>query len=415
MKVKYGFQSALRAMRAHKSRSLLTILGITIGILSIIMVMSLGKGAEGLILSQIQGLGSKSIIISPGRQPKGLTDPSILDSLSNQSLTDRDLILLSKKSNVPDAVDTMPIVVGVATASRENQNYRITIIGATQLISKIYDIQPSLGNFFTDDDVRGRNSVVVIGSKVEEKLFGSTPALGQQIRIKGRNFRVIGILPKKGQLSFINFDETVAMPHTTAQQYIFGAKYFHHIVVQVDSEQNIPQAVKDINITLRNSHGITDPAKDDFYLQTQAEITSMVSTITNVLTLFLGSIAAISLIVGGIGIMNIMLVSVTERTREIGLRKALGATDSNILSQFLIESVMLTAVGGLAGILLGATFSLLVSVILTKILGVNWAFNLSLSAIILGLGVAGLIGLVFGLYPARRASLKSPIEALRYE
>jgi putative ABC transport system permease protein len=415
MKLRYSLTTAYNGIRSHKSRSLLTILGITIGIFAIILVMSLGHGAQGLILNQIQGLGSKTIIIMTGRQPKGMTDPSMLDVMFGKSLTNKDLDFLEKKSNVPDLAKVMPIVFGATTASHQGQNYRLSLFGATQYLTQIYNIQPAQGVFFTDDDVRGRSSVVVIGSKVEEQLFGTQSALNQEIRMEGRNFRVIGILPKKGQFSFIDFDNAIVMPYTTAQQYIFGIKHFHRIVVEANSEQSIPQAVKDITITLRNSHNITDPEKDDFHVETQADLASTVSTVTNVLTLFLTSIAAISLLVGGIGIMNIMLVSVTERTREIGLRKALGATENNILFQFLLEAVILTAAGGIAGILLGAAFSLLISIILTKIIGIVWAFNFPISAVILGLGVAGFIGLVFGLYPARRASQKSPIEALRYE
>ncbi len=415
MKLKYSLTTAYNGIKSHKSRSALTILGITIGIFAIILVMSLGRGAQDLILNQIQGLGSKTIIIMPGRQPKGMTDPSMLDAMFGKSLTDKDLNLLQKKSNVPDLAQVMPIVFGATTASHQGQNYRLTLFGATQFITQIYNILPAQGVFFTDDDVRGRGSVVVIGSKIEEQLFSPQSALGQEIRMQGRNFRIIGILPSKGQFSFIDFDNAVIMPYTTAQQYIFGIKHFHRIIAEADSEQNISQAVKDITITLRNSHNITDPDKDDFHVETQADLASTVSTITDVLTLFLTSIAAISLLVGGIGIMNIMLVSVTERTREIGLRKALGATDNNILFQFLLEAVMLTAVGGIVGILLGAGFSLLISIILTKIIGIYWAFNFPISAVILGLGVASLIGLIFGLYPARRASQKSPIEALRYE
>jgi putative ABC transport system permease protein len=194
-----------------------------------------------------------------------------------------------------------------------------------------------------------------------------------------------------------------------------GIKYFNRIIVEADSEANVNLTAEDIKITLRNSHNITDPDKDDFFVETQADAMKTVGTITNVLTLFLISVAAISLIVGGVGIMNIMLVSVTERTREIGLRKALGATRKNILTQFLLESITLTTIGGVIGILLGASFSFLASLVLSRYLALNWSFTFPLSASIIGIAVSAAVGLIFGLYPARQAAKKSPIEALRYE
>jgi putative ABC transport system permease protein len=204
-------------------------------------------------------------------------------------------------------------------------------------------------------------------------------------------------------------------PYTTVQENLLGIKYFQHLIAEVDNEENTDQAVNDIKITLRNLHNITDPEKDDFNVQTQADMVKQVSTVTGVLTLFLASVAAISLIVGGVGIMNIMLVSVTERTREIGLRKAVGATGKDILMQFLLEATMLTSIGGLVGIFLGATLGFLISLAITKFAGLNWGFSFPIGAALLGLGVAASIGLIFGIYPARQASRKSPIEALKYE
>jgi putative ABC transport system permease protein len=297
----------------------------------------------------------------------------------------------------------------------ENLTYRPTIYGVTSFFAKIYDIYPDQGRIFSDDEVQSYADVAVIGSKVKNELFGSADALGQKVKIKGRNFKIIGILSKKGQMSFVNFDDAAIVPFTTAQQYIFGIRYFNRIIAEADSESTVNETVDDIKITLRNSHNITDPNKDDFFVETQADAIKSVSTITNVLTYFLAAVAAISLLVGGIGIMNIMLVSVTERTREIGLRKALGATEKNILNQFLLEAVLLTAAGGIIGIILGASFSFLTSLALSKVLALNWKFNFPIPAALLGLGVAAAIGLIFGLYPARKAAKKNPIEALRYE
>jgi putative ABC transport system permease protein len=413
MILRYSFKTALNGLKTHKSRSVLTILGIVIGITSIILVMSLGQGAQNLILGQIQGIGAKTIAVAPGRHPKGPTD---FISMFTDSLKQKDIEALSQKTNVPHLGNIMPLVFGSDVAAYGTDTYRPTIFGATDLFAKIYDIYPGEGRNFTSDEVRGYADVVIIGSKVNDELTANGESLlNQKIKIKGRNFRVIGILPKKGQSTFVNFDEAAIIPYTTAQQYVFGKKYFDRIVVEADNEANVTQTVEDIKITLRNSHNITDPAKDDFFVETQAEAMETVSTITNVLTLFLAAVAAISLIVGGIGIMNIMLVSVTERTREIGLRKALGATDGNILVQFLLEAVVLTALGGVIGIILGASFSFLISMILSNVLATNWAFTFPVGAALLGLGVAAFVGLVFGIYPARQASKKSPIEALRYE
>lgn len=415
MTLKHSLQTAIKGLTAHKGRSALTILGIVIGITAIILVMSLGQGASNLILTQIQGLGSKTIVVIPGREPQGPTDPSIVESLLADSLKDRELRELQKKGNVPTLAKIMPIVFGSATGEYESETFRLTVFGATPLAQALYDLQTSAGNFFAEEDITARADVVVIGDKIREELFGSRPALNERIKIKGRNFRVIGVLPKKGQVSFFNFDEIAFMPYTTAQQYIFGIKFYHRFVVEADTEINIDQTVADITLTLRNLHNIEDPSKDDFFIQTQADLAATVSTITSVLTLFLVAVAAISLLVGGVGIMNIMLVSVTERTREIGLRKALGARGSDILAQFLLEAMMLTGFGGIIGIALGALLAFIISLILSRVLTLDWSYTFPLTPALIGLVVSATIGLIFGLYPARAASRKSPMEALRYE
>ncbi len=408
-------KTALTGLKTNKSRSALTILGIVIGITAIILVVSVGQGAQDLILGQIQALGSKTIVVLPGREPSGPTDPTIIDSLFSDSLKEREMKAIQNKSNAPYIKNIMPIVFGADSGVYEGETFRLTMLGVSELASDIFDLVPKEGNFFTEEDVKSRTDVAVIGSKVKDELFGASDAVGQRLKIKGRNFRVIGVLPSKGQVSFFNFDETVLVPYTTAQTYIFGIKHFNRLVVEAESEDKIDQTVSDIEITLRNLHGITDPAKDDFFIETQADIAERVSTVTNILTLFLATIAAISLLVGGIGIMNIMLVSVTERTREIGLRKAVGATEKNILAQFLLEAVFLTTTGGVIGIILGAALSFAVATALSRFVGLNWTFSFPVLAAFLGFVVSAMVGLTFGLYPAREASKKNPIEALRYE
>jgi len=414
MTLKHTFKTALTGLKTHKARSALTILGIVIGIAAIIMVMSVGQGAQDLILNQVRGLGSRTIIIEPGREPKG---PSGFASILGDSLKDRELEAIKKKSNVAGLADVAPIVI-VRDASGvvyQGETYQAMTIGASDLVPKILEIYPKEGVFFSDEDIKQRASVVVIGSEVKKKLFGPSDALGQKIKIKNMNFRIVGVLPAKGQVSMFNADELVIVPYTTAQQYLLGTNYYNAIIVQAESEEAISRTVRDIELTLRELHNITDPEKDDFHVTTQADIADRVSAITDIFSILLVSVAAISLLVGGIGIMNIMLVSVTERTREIGLRKAIGATESDIMRQFLFEAIILTAIGGIIGVLLGAFFSFAASLVLSRIVSIVWAFVFPVSAAVLGIGVAGLVGLVFGLYPARQASLKSPIEALRYE
>ena len=412
MKFIHTAKTAFHGLERNKSRSGLTVLGIVIGITSIILIMSIGQGAEDLILGQIQGLGTRTIAVIPGREPSG---PSDVAQIFSDSLKARDLELLKRKENVSGLESIMPIVFGSESVSFEGETYRATIFGGTELATEIFDLAPREGVFISDDDVRGRADVVVIGAKVKEELFGDSDAIGKRVRVKDRSLRVVGVLPTKGQVSFFNFDEAAFMPYTTAQQFIFGIKYFHRFIVEAESEGAILRTVEDLKVTLRESHGITDPDKDDFFVQTQADLASRLSTITSVLTLFLASVAAISLVVGGIGIMNIMLVSVTERTREIGLRKAVGAYRKDILYQFLLEAVFLTGTGGIIGIGLGAVLSFLAGLAISQFVGVEWKFSFPVSAVFLGLGVSGFVGLIFGIYPARKAAEKSPIEALRYE
>ncbi|MBI2278680.1 MAG: ABC transporter permease [Candidatus Brennerbacteria bacterium] len=412
MFIRRAFTSALRGLNTHRTRSALTMLGIVIGVTAIILIVSLGEGAQALILGEVQSIGAKVIAIVPGREPKG---PSDFLSTFTDSLKQKDLDALSRSTNVPHLGKIMPIVFGSYSVSYGSETYRPTIYGATPLFGEIYDVHPKTGRLFSDDEVRGYADTAVIGSKVVEELFGNEEALGKRVKIKEKSFRVVGVLETTGQSFFLNFDSAVIVPYTTAQQYLFGIKYFNRIVIEADTEDHVAETIEDVNTTLRASHNITDPEKDDFFLETQADAMKTVSTITDVLTLFLAAVAAISLIVGGVGIMNIMLVSVTERTREIGLRKAVGAKGSDIMLQFLLEAVILTVAGGLVGVALGAFFSFAISLILGRTLAVDWEFVFPVGAAFLGIGVAAAVGLVFGLYPARVASKKSPIEALRYE
>jgi putative ABC transport system permease protein len=337
-----------------------------------------------------------------------------MTSFFQQSLKDKDLTELQKKNNVPHLDSIIPIVFTSDDITYENQSYSGTIIGTSEKIFDFYNIKPAEGNFFTEYDIKDKADVCVIGITVKDKLFGASDPIGQKIRIKNKTLRIIGVLPDKSGLT-MNYNESVLAPYTTTMDYILGQKFYNEFVVQVDNENYIDQTVEDIKTTMRNSHNITDPTKDDFKVMTQKDLMSTVGTVTSVMTLFLALVAAISLLVGGVGIMNVMFISVTERTKEIGLRKALGATNSDILNQFLFEAIYLTMAGGLLGIFFGTLFSYLAAIVLSSALSSTWAFAFPYTAALGGILTSVIIGVVFGIYPAYSASQKNPIEALRYE
>jgi len=414
MTLKDSLKTALGGLHANKTRSALTILGIVIGITAIMLMMSIGRGAENLILNEISGLGAETIVVRPGKEPKGPSD--IGGTLFADSLKKRDVELLRRKENVPELVDLMPALLVPGSVSYGGETFTPVIFGGSaEFFAGAFNMYPEEGVLFDESDIRGRASVAVIGSKVKNELFGNASALGKYIKIKDRKFRIVGIFPSKGQVAFLNFDEMVIVPYTTAQTYLLGIDYFHEVIIKTTGPEAVARTVRDIEATMREAHGITDPEKDDFFVVTQQGIVDQIRTILRTLTVFLSSVVAIALVVGGVGIMNVMLVSVTERTREIGLRKALGATEKDIMTQFLLEAIFLTVIGGIIGIVLGAVLSFTVALILSKVVNLAWTFTFPLSAVFLGVGMSAFIGLVFGLYPARNAARKSPIDALRYE
>ena len=404
---------AATGLATHRSRSLLTILGIVIGITAIIVVVALGESAKGLIIGQVQSMGPKNIYIVPGRQPSNIGESG--STLFTDSLKQKDLDDLGKKANIPNAVSVTPIVFGNTTLTHETNSYMGFVFGSTPGILRLFDLKVARGEFFDEESVSQKKDIVIIGKRAAEELFGSEDPIGQKIKTKGENLRVIGVLAEKGQSSFGNFNESVIVPYPIAQQYILGVKYFHRIVVEADSERDIPYVERDIKTLLRNNHNIDDPKKDDFFTMTQQDIVQTIGTITNIMTILLSAVAAISLIVGGVGIMNIMFVAVMERTREIGLRKAIGATNRDILLQFLAEAVILTLSGGVIGVIGGVAIGVAIASIINVLFGMAFTFIFPIGGMAIGLLVAGGVGFIFGIIPARKASLKSPMEALRYE
>jgi putative ABC transport system permease protein len=332
------------------------------------------------------------------------------------SLKRRELDALSKKSNVPDAADIAPEVFVSGTVVYEGKTFGATILGfSAEFMYRNLGLKIAEGVLFDSTDINSSARVAVLGSRAKSELFGSGVAVGKYISIKGQKFRVVAVTAPKGTVSLIPVDDLVVVPYTTAQFYLTGTKHFNQILMRASTPEQVNRMTADIERTLRDLHKIEDPADDDFHIHTQQGILDQVSTIINVFTMFLSFVVAIALLVGGIGVMNIMLVSVTERTREIGLRKALGATDRDILTQFLIEAVMLSGIGGLIGVLLGTVLSIIASVTVRVFFDFGWLFSFPWTGAILGVLASALVGIIFGIYPARKASQKSPIEALRYE
>jgi putative ABC transport system permease protein len=413
--LKQSAKISIRSLLANKARSFLTMLGIIIGVSAVIIITSIGNGAQDLILSQIKSLGTDSISIMPGKSEKNGPPASVMGIVIT-TLTYEDAKALLEKKNSPNIIAVAAYANGSANISWRSNSASKDISGTNVDHLIVSNGEVESGRFFTRDEEENLAKVVVLGSQVKKDIFANSEAIGQKIKIKKQVFEVIGVMKEKGNVGFQNFDDRVFLPMKTMQKLILGVNYIGIIRAKVDYEKNVPFAMKDVEKTLRERHGIKDSSgeSDDFTVRSAAQAMDIVKTITNALKFFLAAMAAISLVVGGIGIMNIMLVNVSERTNELGLRKALGANNKNILTQFLIESTFLTLIGGTLGIIFGILVSFLISVIM-NLLKYSWGFHVSLLSIIIGLVVSTSIGLIFGIYPAKKASKLNPIEALRYE
>ena len=410
-----SIKTSVKALLSNKARSFLTMLGIIIGVAAVIIIMSLGAGAQSLILSQVKSLGTNLIGVLPGGSESD-GPPASAMGITITTLTYDDLLAISDKKNVPNLISAVGYYKGQDTISWQNNSYETSLSGSTVGYLTVEGGEVADGRFFTEEEERNLARVIVLGSTVKKELFGESDALGQYVKIKKQTFQVIGTMKERGTVAMQDYDDQVFIPLKTMQKLIAGVNHLGFIRAKVDYEENVNKAIVDVKATLRDQHDIKDQSgkNDDFSVRSAAQALDMISTITNALKYFLAAIAALSLIVGGIGIMNIMLVSVTERTREIGLRKAVGANNVNIMMQFLSEAITITMIGGIIGIISGVFISYVVSVVF-NILGYDWEFVVSIFSIITAVSISGLIGIVFGLFPASKASKLEPVEALRHE
>jgi putative ABC transport system permease protein len=404
MKTKTLIRLATQAIRKNKMRATLTMLGIIIGVAAVIVMVAVGYGARSRIHDQINNLGTNMIVITPGAaQQAGVSQGA--QAFPNLSLKDVDKIRGESQyvSAISPVITSRTPVIGAAG------NWRTTINGVDVDYSTIRDWQTSSGDFFAPDDVQSSRKVVVLGNTVAQNLFPGQDPVGSEVQIRSSIFKVVGVLSVKGQTaSGSDSDDVVLIPYTTASQTLSGRTFIPQILASTANEQDIPAAENEIRTLLRESHKIQGD-NDDFTVRNQADLAAAAESSTKVMTLLLAAIASISLLVGGIGIMNIMLVSVTERTREIGIRMAIGARGSDVLTQFLVESIVMGIAGGVAGLALGIGGAELVGHF------TGWATVISPIIMLIAVAFSGAVGVFFGYYPARKAAALNPIQALRYE
>ena len=396
---------AVRALRRNKMRSSLTALGIIIGVASVIAMVAVGNGAQASITKQVSALGQNLLTVFAGSRRSGGVS-SGLGSASTITLADAEAI----RREVADVAAVSPEDSSTAQAIANGRNWSTSVVGESPDYLKIRDWKLTSGSMFTDRDVRSAAKVAVIGSKTANELFGPLNPVGQSVRISNIPFIIIGLLESKGAgMGGQNQDDRLIIPYTTAMKRITGNKYIRSISLQIGDADRMTIAQQQITSLLRQRHRLTAGQNDDFNIFNQKEIADTVSSVSKIITLLLGAVAGISLLVGGIGVMNIMLVSVTERTREIGIRIAVGAQPGDIKLQFLIEAITLSLFGGLIGVLVGVGIS--------KLVGMFASFQavVSVGSILLAFGVSFAIGVFFGFYPARKAAALDPIDALRYE
>jgi putative ABC transport system permease protein len=416
MKIVEALALAISGLGANRLRSALTMLGILIGVAAVILLVAVGNGASVQVQSQIQSLGANIIYVYPATQRVG----GVAQGFGGgQTLSQADVDALNDKSQAPDIVTAIPVAQSFGNMVYQSQNWQAAVTGTTQDFPSVRNFDIAAGQMFTSQDNADDAKVVVLGETVVDNLFNGDPnaAVGQSIKINRQTFRVAGVFAPKGTGAGSNQDNVAVVPINTAWAYLSGGRgrNIAQINIEATDPSTVTAAQNEATQVLLNRHNISDPSLADFTTQSQQDIQNTAGQITGILTVLLGSIAAISLVVGGIGIMNIMLVTVTERTREIGIRKAIGARRSDILLQFLIESMFLSGFGGLFGIVVGAGVSSYLGTVASRISSSFPPPVVSIPSVLLAFGVSVGIGLFFGIYPANRAAVLKPIEALRYE
>ncbi len=405
MKWKNLIKVAFKSIVKNKMRTLLTMLGIIIGVAAVIVMVAIGKGAEKRIQDQIASMGTNLLTIFPGSmQSRGVR----MGPDSGVQLTLDDVERLKREATLVQAVS--PMVRSGAQLIGGSGNWNSSVWGVSEQYLEIRDWSLSSGEFFSSADVRAQNKVCVVGQTIVKNLFAGDDPVGQQLRVRNVPFRIIGVLKERGQSSFgQDQDDLIIAPYSTVLTRLSGQVHVNQILVRAVSLEQMESAQAEVTAIMRDAHRIPEGGDDDFTVRNQTDIAATAQETSSVLTMLLASIASISLLVGGIGIMNIMLVSVTERTHEIGIRMAIGARGHDILVQFLIEAVVLSLSGGLIGVLIGFLATWIVN------MATDWVTVISPTNVLLSFGFAGAVGIFFGYYPARKAAALNPIEALRYE